>query len=110
MSYNKCCVLSCTSKRKNVSLYKFPKNEKLLELWLKNINCESLKSMSVEGLFKRFVCIKHFEKRFVISNPNRKRSRLRICAYPTLFTESEITHGIPQISCTIGTNIFLDIA
>ncbi|KAI8437110.1 hypothetical protein MSG28_010461 [Choristoneura fumiferana] len=38
-----------------------------------------------------FICQKHFEKRFISS-----KSRLLVAAYPSLFTEDEISSGIPS--------------
>lgn len=92
--YNKCCVVNCGSRRKDVNLYRFPKTEIGLNKWLQCINSENLRSLSLLELRKQHVCQKHFEKRFLASQ--RIRARLRANAYPTLFTEDEISSGIPR--------------
>lgn len=92
--YNQCCVVSCASRRQDVSFHMFPKSEIGLKKWLEIINCERLRSLSFDNLRKQFVCIKHFEKRFIASTG--VRTRLLHGAYPTLFTDSEISSGIPQ--------------
>lgn len=92
--FHKCCVVNCASRRDDVKLHKFPKTEIGLQKWLDCINCDKLRSLGYDQVRKRYVCRKHFEKRFLGSN--RERARLRLDAYPTLFTESEITSGIPE--------------
>lgn len=99
--YNKCCVVSCSSRRKDVSLHKFPKSEIGLQKWLQCINCEKLQGLSFRELRKQFVCRNHFEKRFLASK--RDRARLRANAYPTLFSACEISSGIPQTAAAIPT-------
>lgn len=97
--YNKCCVVSCDSRRKDVNFYKFPKCETGLQKWLQLINCDKLRGLSIEELQKLFVCKKHFEKRFFTQT--NTRSRLAVGAYPTLFTDREIADGVPQVLTTI---------
>ncbi|XP_037297650.1 uncharacterized protein LOC115444160 [Manduca sexta] len=92
--FNRCCVVGCASRRKDVNLYRFPGSETGLQKWLQCINCERLRSLKIEELRKQHVCQKHFEKIFLASSPLRQR--LRVGAYPTLFSESEINSGIPQ--------------
>ncbi|CAK1601872.1 unnamed protein product, partial [Parnassius mnemosyne] len=98
--YNKCCVPTCTSRRKDVSFHMLPKSEIGLKKWLQCINCERLRSLSSQKLRKHFVCHKHFEKRFLAIT----RERVRLCpnAYPTLFTVSEMSTGIPQTVARIA--------
>ncbi|CAH2039559.1 unnamed protein product, partial [Iphiclides podalirius] len=55
--------------------------------------------MKIEDLRKHHVCQKHFEKKFIASTP--LRPRLRVGAYPTLFSASEISSGIPQTMHTV---------
>ncbi|KAI5633292.1 THAP domain-containing protein [Phthorimaea operculella] len=93
--YHKCCIVNCGSrKRRDINLYKFPKNETSTKKWLNFINCPKLFTLSFEVLRNYHVCKKHFEPRFFSSS--HSRSRLYTTAYPTLFTDEEIATGIPQ--------------
>ncbi|XP_026322246.1 uncharacterized protein LOC113231920 [Hyposmocoma kahamanoa] len=84
-----CCV--CKSSRQDAILHHFPRTEKRLMKWLKCLNRDNLKKLSPEELSNVFVCQKHFEKRFITP-----KSRLIGSAYPCLFTEDEISSGIPS--------------
>ncbi|VVC99681.1 unnamed protein product, partial [Leptidea sinapis] len=96
--YNKCCVVTCASRRKDISFHMFPKSEIGLKKWLQCINCERLRGLSFQELRKQFVCQNHFEKRFLASTSDR--TLLCPDAYPTLFSDREITSGIPQTTVT----------
>lgn len=87
--YYKCCI--CKATRKDAILYHFPCTEKRLNKWLKYINRENLSCLSPKQLSRVFVCQKHFERKFVTN-----KSRLLAKAYPSLFTEDEISTGIPS--------------
>lgn len=91
--YYECCV--CKKTRQDAILHHFPCTEKRLTKWLKCLNRDDLKKASPEQISKLFVCQKHFEKRFITS-----KSRLIGKAYPTLFTEDEISSGIASLQNT----------
>lgn len=97
--YVKCCVPGCTSRREHVLLHKFPKSKKRVQKWLDFINCDALRQLPMIDLMGRSVCHKHFEKRFV-----SQKSHLLCTAYPTLFSDSEMTSGIPlkQVKETVN--------
>ena len=89
--YYVCCVHGCSSIRQDVYLHRFPiTNEKRLHKWLQCLKSDELQRLSLDELKNYFVCHKHFEQRFITS-----KSRLRASAYPALFTNEEITSGIP---------------
>ncbi|CAG9133341.1 unnamed protein product [Plutella xylostella] len=92
--YYECCV--CKKTRQDAILHHFPCTEKRLTKWLKCLNRDDLKKASPEQISKLFVCQKHFEKRFITS-----KSRLIGKAYPTLFTEDEISSGIASLQNTV---------
>ncbi|KAJ2937540.1 hypothetical protein O0L34_g19047 [Tuta absoluta] len=101
--YHKCCVENCGSRRRDINLYKFPKNETNILKWLNCIKCPKLLTLSFEVLRKHHMCKKHFEPRFFSSS--HSRSRLYTTAYPTLFTDEEIATGIPQSSLSVPEEI-----
>lgn len=91
--YYFCCVEGCKSVRQDVSLHRFPlKNSEKLKKWLQCLESGNFINLSVDELKNHFVCHKHFEKRFITP-----KNRLRVTAYPTLFTDEEISTGIPSI-------------
>ncbi|KAL0870915.1 hypothetical protein ABMA27_004745 [Loxostege sticticalis] len=88
-----CSVPHCGSRYgSGVTLHKFPKTEIGLKKWLACINSVKLNGLSVKELQNRYVCQKHFEKRFYTS------SHLKTSAYPTLFTQEEMDTGIPALA------------
>ncbi|RVE50809.1 hypothetical protein evm_004558 [Chilo suppressalis] len=87
---NTCCVPNCESKRSGVKLHRFPKTDGGRK-WVQCINSERLKKLSTKELLTMFVCHKHFELRFVTAS-----SRLKNCAFPTLYTQEEMDTGIPS--------------
>lgn len=90
--FRTCCIPLCTSSRKDAKLHKFPSNRKRKIRWLDAIKCNKLSAMSLSELEKFHVCFKHFEKRFVT-----KRGGLSFRAYPSLFTEEEISSNLPSL-------------
>ncbi|XP_063894223.1 uncharacterized protein LOC110377900 isoform X2 [Helicoverpa armigera] len=90
----KCCVGGCDSKSTTHRLFCFPENDKLRSLWLKVL---IPKNPALEGLAKtqlkgKRVCEKHFDK----TQFDRCGVRIRYSC-PSLFTPSEILHGVPFI-------------
>jgi len=94
---DKCCVPGCksnyeTEKENNVSVFMFPKEEKLRQSWLKNIPRKDW----IPGK-RTVVCEKHFERTFISKEESykdengiersfpRKRPILLPQAIPTLF-------------------------
>lgn len=74
--YYFCCVEGCKSVRQDVSLHRFPlKNNERLKKWLQCLESGNFINLSVDEL----------------------KNRLRVTAYPTLFTDEEISTGIPSI-------------
>lgn len=108
--FRRCCVPACESERKDVKLHGFPLRKELRAKWLKCFKDESVAKMGC--LNNVFVCHKHFEKRFITA-----KNRLKMEAYPSLFTDLEIETGIPTHSfCTesgrypvplVGTVVFI---
>lgn len=92
--FYKCCVDNCASKRKDVKLHQFPSSETGLNKWLQCINSDGLRNLDIKELRRRmFVCHKHFERKFIT-----EKSRIRLGAYPTLFSEEEIRSGLPSVT------------
>lgn len=93
---DKCCVPGCKSnyesEKENVSVFKFPKEERLRRNWLKNIPCTDWTPGN-----RAVVCEKHLEKALIQKEEiykgmndikrafPRKRPILHFEAVPTLF-------------------------
>lgn len=87
-----CSVPHCGSRSGgSVRLHKFPKTEIGLKKWLACINSDKLKGLSVKELQNKYVCQKHFEKRFYTSSHLTS-------ANPNLFTQEEMDTGILAVA------------
>ncbi|KAL4703971.1 hypothetical protein ACJJTC_000357 [Scirpophaga incertulas] len=87
--FRKCCVSNCNSLRQDVNLHKIPANEEMKSQWLMCLS-GCIDSTSVSS--NMHVCHKHFERRFV----NARTNHLKTGAYPTLFSDLEISSGYPS--------------
>lgn len=76
---NKCSVPSCTDKLSR--RHRFPRDPKLCQLWVENIQCSQLRELSVSALNKKFVCENHFTEDSKV--PGTMRG-LRKDAVPTI--------------------------
>ncbi|XP_041968587.1 uncharacterized protein LOC121725635 isoform X2 [Aricia agestis] len=88
--FRKCCV--CKTSRQDAILHRFPSNEIRLKEWLKCVNRDDLKNLPSKKLINLFVCHLHFEKKFISSSGSHLLNK----AYPSLFTEEEISSGVPS--------------
>lgn len=88
--YYECCV--CKISRKDAILHRFPfYSPDRLNKWLKCLNRDDLKRLPQQKISNLYICQKHFEKRFIT-----QKSHLVSKSYPSLFTEVEISSGIPS--------------
>ncbi|KAL4709703.1 hypothetical protein ACJJTC_007434 [Scirpophaga incertulas] len=87
--FRKCCVSNCNSLRQDVNLHKIPANEEMKSQWLMCLS-GCIDSTSVSS--NMHVCHNHFERRFV----NARTNHLKTGAYPTLFSDLEISSGYPS--------------
>ncbi|CAB3245216.1 unnamed protein product [Arctia plantaginis] len=91
----KCCVVSCNANNETHRLFKFPKDDKLRELWLfylVPVNVQ-LSGLTKGQLLNKYVCHLHFDRHQFDGAGNRLA-----LGYPCLFTSKEILHGIPLSS------------
>ncbi|KAJ8725850.1 hypothetical protein PYW08_004033 [Mythimna loreyi] len=88
----RCCVVGCDGTNKTHRLFKFPRNDKLRELWLSFLIPVNvmLSGLSKEQLLGRYVCHKHFDRHQFDGTGNRLAH-----GYPCLFTPQEILYGVP---------------
>ncbi|CAK1598241.1 unnamed protein product [Parnassius mnemosyne] len=91
--FRKCCVSECNSLRQDVRLHQLPANKDIRNRWLQCIGYSNLVGKSSEITKNMYVCHKHFEQKFI----NPKTNRLKCFAYPSLFTDLEISLGNPSI-------------
>ena len=85
---NKCSVVGCNSNYKSgeqAPVFGFPKDEDMKKLWVKFIN---RKDWSVTKT--SFICIKHFESKYIKKGASGKRFRLNneLKPVPTIYPES----------------------
>lgn len=106
--FRHCCIPKCNSLRNDVKLHRFPVKQERRIWWQKCINCRCVTQSDVSKLY---VCHKHFEKKFI----NITTNRLKLGAYPTLFTALDIASGKPTtfypqtgnlISLSLNQNLF----
>ncbi|XP_055375146.1 uncharacterized protein LOC129607916 [Condylostylus longicornis] len=83
--FRECCVPNCIGKKKNSSsskLISFPRNQEINAIW--GFNCK------VDKTRGKFICLSHFEKRFIGLNT------LKPDALPTIFDWHPIFKDLPK--------------
>lgn len=94
----RCSVPGCYSNHTKpyVSVFTFPKDPLLCNLWLKNIGRPTLKVHENIG-----VCIKHFEKQYIIgidsSTISRKKLGIKYGSVPTIFEDASSSSDNPKL-------------
>ncbi|KAF9408378.1 hypothetical protein HW555_011915, partial [Spodoptera exigua] len=102
MDVRKCCVGNCSSTNRTHRLFLLPKDDNLRELWLSFLiptNIE-LTGLSKHQLLTKRVCQNHFDRYQFDSMGNRLRH-----GYPCLFSDKEISFGIPLSSTGVGDHL-----
>ncbi|KAF9419412.1 hypothetical protein HW555_004060, partial [Spodoptera exigua] len=101
MDVRKCCVNNCSSTNGTHRLFCFPKDDKLRELWLSYVipTNKELSGLSKHQLLSKRVCQNHFDRYQFDGMGNRLRY-----GYPCLFSEKEISFGIP-LSSTVNDHL-----
>lgn len=85
-----CCVPGCrtNSKKPYTSVFMFPKNPEIRDIWLRNIGRPLMDIKESSS-----VCIRHFEKDLFIDRNDdsvRKRIKLKKGAVPTIFQSTDV--------------------
>ncbi|XP_067011580.2 forkhead box protein N3 [Anabrus simplex] len=108
-----CCVPGCKSNYGNashVTIFKFPKDKTLREIWLRNIHREDFDINN-----KTVVCVKHFEPKFVVREDlfpteygepvrvSRKNPKLTSDAIPTIFPDAPFCVRRERVKKVIST-------
>lgn len=92
MALIKCCVVGCTSTNKTHRLFNIPKDDQLRKLWLSFLVPVNplLSGLTRDQLINKRVCQKHFDVYQLDGQGNRLPK-----GYPCLFSEQEISIGVP---------------
>lgn len=95
MMVNKCGVIGCSTNYLGHSIgavFRLPKNEYLRSRWIKFLNRNDIYRLKTV-----YICVKHFDEKYLKRNENRVRLINYLLPVPTIKSSTPVRPRIPSI-------------